>query len=667
MPSSEKKIELALQESEAKFIQIIEQSADGIVLSDEEGRIIEWNQGQEKITGRTRNEVINRYTWDVQHDAFREEDKNQENYNRGKQMVQALLQSGEAEWTDLQLESPFIDKMGIKKVIQSVTSVIKTNKGYMISTISRDITEMKKIEETLRLNEQKYRNLVENSLLGIVIAQDNPLQLLFANQSMQDISGFTPEELMILGPAKLGELIHPDDRGKFLANFRSRLAGEEIPQRNEYRIIRKDGEMRWVDLYSVRTKIGEKWTTQTSFLDITKRKMMEQERTRLDQQFQKSQRLESLGVLAGGIAHDFNNLLASILGNASLCLAEMPSTEPYRVYLGEIEETTKRAAELCHQLLAYSGKGRFKIEILNLNELINGVLHLINVSIPKKISLQFHLDSHVSNILGDSTQMRQILMNLIINAAESIGGETGVINISTGQQNLTTEDLQNSYLGEKLPTGIYSWLEVKDSGSGMTEETMERIFEPFFTTKFTGRGLGLSAVLGIIRSHKGAIIIDSKINKGTTFRILFPPATGKECAIPQESSEIKEWKGSGLILLVDDEKGVRSTSSRMLKHLGFQVLLASNGQEALDLFQKHITNISLVLLDLTMPQMDGEETFQAMKLVDPAVRVLIASGYTETDVLSRFPEQNLVGLIQKPYDLAKLRLVLENVYTGEAN
>ena len=399
--------------------------------------------------------------------------------------------------------------------------------------------------------------------------------------------------------------------------------------------------------------------------DITERKSAEHKRLQLERQMQETQKLESLGVLAGGIAHDFNNLLAVILGNASLALDELPPTSSARDSLEAIEHTALRAAELCRQMLAYSGKGRFIIESIQFGTLIRDMASLLKTSISKKALLHLNLEEPLPPLRGDPSQIRQIIMNLVINASEALGEHAGAITLSTGLLEGAPEHLAEIPLDEPLVEGPYVWLEVADTGGGMDRETQRRIFEPFFTTKFTGRGLGLSAVLGIVRGHRGALQMHSEPGRGTTFKVLFPVAPQDRPTLPQPRQVKPDpWKGAGTILLVDDEESVRTMGRRMLERNGFQVLTAANGREALEIYRARRSEIALVLLDLTMPDLDGEETFHALRQMDPTVRVVMSSGYTESEIIPRFAGQRLAGFLQKPYSTAALMQCLRGPLSG---
>ncbi|MBI2880217.1 MAG: response regulator [Candidatus Tectomicrobia bacterium] len=375
----------------------------------------------------------------------------------------------------------------------------------------------------------------------------------------------------------------------------------------------------------------------------------EEERKQLEAQFQHTQKLESLGVLAGGIAHDFNNLLMSILGYAGLAMIDVPLESPARYSVEQIETAGLRAAELTNQLLAYTGKTPLIIQPLSLSKLVEEMAHLLEAIIPKAVVVEYHFDPDPPPIDGDASQLRQVAMNLITNASEAIGDGSGVIRVSTGEIEVDHSYLSETYLGHELPDGRYVFLEVSDTGSGMDEEMRERIFDPFFTTKSTGRGLGLAALMGIVRGHRGAIRLHSEPGRGTTFRVLFPCSEQAGEEPPGRPRIARGLQGRGTILVVDDEDSVRTVSRMMLEKCGFTVLTARDGKEGVDLFREYSDNIAAVILDLTMPQMDGEEAFHEIRRIRPDARVMLSSGYPEEDASYRFAGKGLAGFIQKPY------------------
>ena len=377
------------------------------------------------------------------------------------------------------------------------------------------------------------------------------------------------------------------------------------------------------------------------------------ERMRIEEQLRHTQKLESLGVLAGGVAHDFNNLLTGILGNASLALDGLSPGHPQRHFLEEVIHASERAADLTRQLLAYAGKGRFIMRTVDLSAVVRDITGLVQASIGKNVQLRQQLHGSLPGIDADPGQLQQIVMNLVINAAEAIGPQGGSVLVITSVQEVDEAYIATmSSAGELLRPGRYVSLEVHDTGCGMDEETLARMFDPFFTTKFAGRGLGLSAVLGIVRAHKGAIKVYSKPGQGATVKVLLPASANPVTVAPPLPRG--QLTGTGTILVVDDEDVVRQTARHTLLRYGYKVVMASNGAEALECYRGWRDAIALVLLDLTMPVMSGEETLSQLQTVDPGVRVLLTSGYNEVEAVQRFAGKGLAGFIQKPYTAAAL-------------
>jgi PAS domain S-box-containing protein len=402
-----------------------------------------------------------------------------------------------------------------------------------------------------------------------------------------------------------------------------------------------------------------------SFQDITFRKKADEERQKLQAKMLEAQKLESLGVLAGGIAHDFNNLLTVIMGNASLA-RESPSS--VKESLEQIEIATQRAADLCRQMLAYAGKSRTTMENSNLNSIVTDTVHLLRLSISKNAVLDFALDPSPLAVLADPSQIRQVIMNLVINASDALGNSSGRIVVSTRRINVTSETLKESRLGQDLPAGEYCCFEVRDDGCGMSAETMSRIFDPFFTTKFAGRGLGLAAVLGIVRTHNGAFFVESTLGKGSTFRMLLPPSTAplpRHSAAPFKVAETPLLLQQGLFLVVDDEPHVRKLASNILEHLGHRVAVASDGYEALALALARGDKFTAILLDLTMPGLDGPATLRELRQMKLDVPVLIMSGYSEFDVRQRFPDDPKIAFLPKPFTAEILLERLRTLLQGE--
>jgi signal transduction histidine kinase/DNA-binding response OmpR family regulator len=376
-------------------------------------------------------------------------------------------------------------------------------------------------------------------------------------------------------------------------------------------------------------------------------------RKRLEDQIRETAKLESLGVLAGGVAHDFNNLLVGIMGNASLALEMLSDSHPVKPLMHDAVRASERAAELTRQLLAYSGKGRFVVEPVSLAELVQDNQVLLKTTIAANVHLKLDLDEAVPAIEADIAQMQQIVMNLLINAAEAIGSKPGEVFVSVREVSVDENDARARFGTFELQPGPYVCLLVADNGCGMNEETRAKIFDPFFTTKFTGRGLGLAAVQGIVRGHRGAIRVESTPGLGTTFQVLFPAAEVKPEPRDRPAAQ-QQIRGTGTVLIVDDEETVRQTASSALQLRGFDTCVASNGQEAIDIFQRDGARITAVILDMTMPVMTGEQTLPLLKQKRPDLPVIVSSGYSEAEVARRFAGKGSDGFIQKPYTGAQL-------------
>jgi len=395
--------------------------------------------------------------------------------------------------------------------------------------------------------------------------------------------------------------------------------------------------------------------------EMAERQRIEAERLAIETKVLEVQKLESLGVLAGGIAHDFNNLLVGIMGNAGLALADLPPGSPVREYVERIETTAVRAGELAREMLAYSGKGRFIVAAHDLSSLVRDMTQLLGVSIGKSVTLRYDLAAEPLTVEADATQLRQVVMNLVINASDAIGDDHGVITVATGRLRADRAYLAATFIDQGLATGDYAYVEVSDTGAGMDAETQARIFDPFFTTKFIGRGLGLAAVLGIVRGHRGALKVYSEVGRGSTFKMLLPTAEAMASTGPPPVPAAADWRGAGTVLVVDDEPLVRDVAEAMLRRSGLEVVTAADGDEAVRVYAADPDRFALVLLDLTMPRMSGVEVFRQIRAIRPSAAIVLMSGYSEDEAAGRFTGKGLAGFVEKPFSPADLSETMRRV------
>jgi PAS domain S-box-containing protein len=525
-------------------------------------------------------------------------------------------------------------------------------KAPHISGVIVDITDRKGIEDNLR-EQAQLLNLAHDAILSL----DWHGTIRFWSHGAEEMYGWTSEEalgrishdlLQTVFPESLSEIAQKADaRGSWEGELlHIRKNGSQLRVNSRW-AVRRDASGRPLGFLEINTDITEK--------------------RRIEEQLRHTQKLESLGVLAGGVAHDFNNLLTGILGNASLALESASPNHPDSILIEEVMKAAERAADLTRQLLAYAGKGRFVMRTVNLSGLVREIAGLVQTSIPKPVQLRMQLADPLPGIDADPGQLQQIVMNLVINGAEAIGPEGGTVLVRTGVQDVDRQYMATmSVSSDILKPGRHVCLEVHDTGSGMDAETIGKIFDPFFTTKFAGRGLGLSAVLGIVNAHKGALKVYSIPGEGTTFKVLFPVSLTP--MTEPHGDRVVDLVGSGTVLIVDDEEVVRQTARHTLERYGYQTVCAGDGAVALEIYRRKPEGIVLVLLDLTMPVMSGEEALRQMQLVNPQVRVLLTSGYNEVEAVQRFAGKGLAGFIQKPYTAAalaeKVKEVLVKAHTA---
>ena len=527
-----------------------------------------------------------------------------------------------------------------------------------------DLSERRQAEQALRDSEELFRS-VTYTATDAMICTDPQGKVTIWNRAATKIFGFESSEAMGMGLDDL-HIFQPG----WTSDRESVLAGVEadIEDANVCELIGRHRAGTRVPLEVSMATFQRADGRHSTYIirDTTLRKQVEKEREAVAQRTQQIQKLESLGVLAGGIAHDFNNLLGASLGRLEL-VRLTDDTERQDGHLDVIETTMKRAADLCRQLLAYSGRGAFIDEYVDLNSIFLETLDIINVSISKKATVSHQLGESLPSFFGDPAQIQQVILNLLTNASDSLDGLQGEIEVRTGQKVYTREELVGASYSHDEP-GLYLYLEVRDTGMGMLDSVRERIFEPFFSTKFTGRGLGMAAILGIVGRYDGAIFVDSTRGQGTVIRILFPTdGTPPDVALievdagehePFSSAIERKRSKSVTVLVVDDEEEVRTTFVLFLEQAGFQVVSAQDGVEGLAILAESPLKIDCVLLDLVMPKMNGQETLRHMRMIREEIPIILTSGYSAKEIEMRFLDENPTVFLQKPF---KMNVLIDTI------
>ena len=537
------------------------------------------------------------------------------------------------------------DRDGEQRYYREVSGPIRDGDRIVgILGVNIDITERKQIEAALRASQQMLQSIIDN-IPQAVFWKDRASVYQGCNRKFAiDVGVESPEN--VIGRTDFDFLV-PRPEAEGYRQIDRRVMDNDTA---EYHIVERqlmaDGKQAWVETSKVPLHDGHGKVIGVlgTYEDIT-------ERLRTEEALRQTQKMESLGVLAGGVAHDFNNLLVAMLGQTSLALSKLSPDSVARPHIEKAVKAATSAADLTRQLLAYSGGGQFERRPIQLNTLIQHNLHLFEVAIPKNVQLHSSLAPALPLIEGDTGQLQQVIMNLIINAGEAMGEQPGVVTVTTDVQSLPRDDPRwTQYTGTPLPPGDYVQVDVADTGGGMSADTLARIFDPFFTTKFTGRGLGLAAVLGIVRGHGGGLQVDSEVGRGTTFRLLLPVST---LSLPQTAGPVnrQESNMSGhTILVIDDEQPVRAAVTDILEDSGLIVITAEDGEAGVGVYRERQAAIDLVVLDLSMPGQSGEETLRQLRDFNPQVRVILSSGYDRAEVAQRFADQAYSGFIQKPYD-----------------
>jgi PAS domain S-box-containing protein len=633
-----KRVESSLKESEESLSMLVESAPDGILVFDvDHGHFVQANQNVVDMLGYPREELLTKNWLDISVALQQTGRKSEE---QGVKLINEVVNNGSvfSEWT-------FQRSDGTEIVTELRLNVLPSIDSKQIRGSLLDISEKREAEKELILQHRLSKVFMEAMpCFAVLLRSDRTI--IAANKIALDFG------------AKHGQTCF-----KSMFGFEKPCwwcLGPECLEENEpqHEVV-EDRGINW-DAYWV--PVEEDLYLHYAF-DITEKVKTAEDQQRLINQMQHVQKLESLGVLAGGIAHDFNNLLMGILGNASLALNRMKQSTPIKKHVEQIELSAQKAADLTNQMLAYSGRGQFMLSKVYLNVAVNEIKQLLQTVVSKDVVMKFDISDDLFPVDADITQLNQVIMNLVINASDAIDNKDGQVCVSTGSIYCDKEYLTSTYLDDPLPEGKYIYFQVVDNGRGMDESTLERIFDPFFSTKDTGRGLGLAAVLGIVRGHRGAIRIESEIGKGSTFTVLLPEVDHAQEAIA-ETVDKKSGRyiyNDMTVLLVDDDDTVRDVTKDMLEELGFTVITAENGKKGFDLYKKRKTQINLVILDMTMPGMTGDEVFLKIREIDKDIPVILSSGYSELETATALIEKGLSGFIQKPYKQDDLYSKIEEV------
>jgi PAS domain S-box-containing protein len=627
------------EQLQCQFSSLFEGIHDAAFIHDETGRILSCNSAACEHFGYSCEELHGMNVRDVDAPEFA---------TGFEQRLQEQLANG-----SYACEGLHVTKAGERIPVDITTSLIEYQGKSAVMAVMSNISRRLEAEENYQL---LFNQMLSGFALHEIICDDQGIpydyRFLEANPAFEVLTGLRADDIR----GKTVREVMPDIEEHWINIYGEvALTGEPVHFGNYSEPLGKYFE---VTAFSPRT--GQ---FATVFRDVTDRQNAEAERRNIEEQMRHAQKLESLGVLAGGIAHDFNNLLMGIIGNADFALDEVAANSKARDNIQEMRKAAKHASDLCRQMLAYSGRGEFSVAPLNFNELVEEIAGLLQISVSKRVAVQYELAADLPLVEGDATQLRQVVMNLITNASDAIGDKNGSITVTTGTMDCDLDYLQTTFINERLDAGLYVFFEVADTGCGMTKETIEKIFDPFFTTKVTGRGLGLAAVLGIIQGHRGAVKVYSEPDRGTTFKVLLPAAQNQDLQQFEKGAHAPEmqWHPEGEIMLVDDDETVRFVGKHMLEKTGFVVTTCADGQEAIAEFKEAPDKYDCVILDLTMPQMDGSETFHRLRRLRKDIKIILSSGYNEQEIAKRFAGRRIDGFLQKPYESATLRKMLFEV------
>ncbi|MFP4580177.1 MAG: PAS domain-containing protein [Candidatus Sumerlaeia bacterium] len=631
-----------------EFLKSLAQYAPlGVFAKDvkDDYRFIIWNKKLEQMFGVFQENILGKTDYDLwvekeEADYYRQTDRQVMEGRKPLEIPEEVVSKCENPIIAHTIKIPIYDHEG--------------QPAYLLGLL-KDITEHQNTLRVLTQEQNRLQTLL-NANPDLLVICDRDLKIIAANPAWCKWVGKREEEL--IGTAS-SDYLPPAIRGL------SREKDEAVLTkgiRATYEFQGHDNETsRWYNVlkFPVFGHRGQVEGVFTTIRDTTDTKKAADEKHWIDIQIREAQKMESLGDMARSISRDFNNILMSIIGNADLALSDISNYSPVRENIMNIEDAARRASEMCREMMAYTAREHALVETTDLGVLIREMRHLLKLNVPRNTELKFHFADNLPLVKADHGQIRQCLINLINNACQAQGEKSGVIVISTGVRECDKQQLANTTLGQELEPGMYVSICVEDTGEGMSQEIQKRVFEPFYTTRPPARGLGLPAVMGIMRNHAGAISLCSKPGKGASFCLLFPISEA-ETGLPEKATIPEEnRKQTGKILIVEDEESVRVIGKRMLQRAGYGVLLAANGLEALNIFEQNIQDIVCILLDLTMPVMGGVEGFHKFRKLSPEIPIIISTGFTEPEVDEKLPGEDISGYLQKPYTSRQLLAAIE--------
>ena len=608
--------------SAARYRSVVETAGSAIIVLGPDGRVIEFNREAERVLGCSRENAI------------------------GQNLAAVGIRGVHASEPVRELEIRVTTPAGNERVLACNTS--RLHDGLIVS--AQDVTDRKRAEQALRESEHRLRTVIASAPVVLFAIDPDGVITVSEGHALARI-GLASGEVVGRHVSEVEKALG-FKREPYAGAFERALAGEPAAWVGSVQGVTFESR-----LTPLRDADGRVTGAIGVAIDVTEQRRAETQRLDLERQLLEAQKLESLGILAGGVAHDFSNLLVTILGHVSLALDDLPAGSPAREKLARIETAARRGSELARQMLAYAGRERVVLEPLDLNAIVAEMRELLRVSMGRAVRVTYDLPPDLPPIEADPTQVRQVVMNLVINAAESLGERGGTIAVRTGVVDLGPSELKETHHAPDATPGPHLCLEVADSGCGIDPATMARIFDPFFTTKRTGRGFGLATVLGVVRGHRGALRVDSEPGRGTTFRVYLPCAVDapEHAAAPAQPARFMDEPEGRTVLLVDDEEDVRAVTAHMLERLGCSVLQAGDGREGIEVFRAHAQLIDAVLVDLTLPRLSGDQVFQAIRDIRPDARVILMSGYSNEIATRGLDGARLAGFLRKPFSVADLR------------